>query len=126
MARRNNLAAGFTLLELMVVVAIIGILAAIAIPTFTSRQGKAYDARVMQDARNAATAQEAYFGDHLEYYEGDCATLPGVSLSPGVVCEATASLSSFQIQTSHPRATKACTWASDTDPNLDCPTSASP
>jgi type IV pilus assembly protein PilA len=121
MARRTSLANGFTLLELMVVVAIVGVLAAIAIPAFTSRQGRAYDARVMQDARNAATAQEAYFGDHLEYYEGDCALLPGANLSPGVSCEATASSSSFQIQTSHTRASKICTFSSDADPNLDCP-----
>ena len=113
-------AAGFTLLELMVVVTIIGVLGAIAIPAFSGRQGKAYDARVMQDARNAATAEEAYFGDNFAYFDGDCALMPGVNLSPGVMCTATNLGNAFSIQTTHPQATKTCTWASDATPNLSC------
>ena len=111
---------GFTLIELLVVVAIIGILAAIAIPAFSGRQGKAYDARVMHDARAVATAEEAYFADNAAYYSGDCATLPGATLSPGVSCTATAGPSSFVITTSHPRATRACAWTSNASPNLVC------
>ena len=112
---------GFTLIELLVVVAIIGALAAIAIPTFAGRQGKAFQARVVQDARNVATAEEAYFGDQAAYFGGDCSLLPGVVLSPGVRC--TASLTggnAFQIQTSHPSSPVSCTWTSDASPNLVC------
>jgi prepilin-type N-terminal cleavage/methylation domain-containing protein len=114
--------AGFTLIELIVVVAIIGLLVAIAFPGFSGRQGKAYDARIMVDARNAATAEEAYYGDNLAYYDGDCSVLPGVNLSPGVECWATAGARRFSIQTSHPRAALgSCTWVSDRAPNLTCP-----
>ena len=113
-------AAGFTLIELLVVVAIIGSLAAIAIPQFASQKGKGYDARVMQDARNAATAEEAYFGDTLAYFTGDCALMPGMNLSPGVVCTATGVANAFTIQTSHPQAARTCTWTSNTSPNLTC------
>ena len=112
--------AGFTLVELMVVISIIGVLAAIALPTFTGRQGKAFDARVRQDARNAATGEEAYYIDTLSYFSGDCSLLPGVNVSPGVACTATSTATGFEIATSHPRATVSCTYASTGAPNLDC------
>ena len=58
---------GFTLIELMIVIAIIGILAAIAIPQFTAYRQRGFNAAMQSDLRNAATAQEAYYTDGQVY-----------------------------------------------------------
>src|SRR3954466_8253562 len=69
---------GFTLIELMIVVVIIGILVAIAIPKFASTKEKAYLAAMKSDLRNGVTAEEAYFADNQLYLSGSASNLGGV------------------------------------------------
>jgi prepilin-type N-terminal cleavage/methylation domain-containing protein len=61
LANRNS--KGFTLIELMIVIAIIGILAAIAIPNFLRYRDKAYCAKSETDAQNVVAALASYFAD---------------------------------------------------------------
>ena len=56
-----------TLLELLIVVAVIGSLAAISLQEFNNHRRRAIDASMRSELRNAAMGMEGYYGDYLEY-----------------------------------------------------------
>ena len=104
---------GFTLIELMIVIAIIGILAAIAIPQFSAYRKRSFNSAATSDLRNAATAQEAYFVDEQAYCSA-AGTLTGATyglyLSEGVTFTITAATTSgYTMTASHAKGDKTFT-----------------
>ena len=55
---------GFTLVEIMIVIATIGILVAVAIPQFAHYRQKSHNAAALSDLRNVRTILEAYCQEH--------------------------------------------------------------
>jgi type IV pilus assembly protein PilA len=101
---------GFTLIELMIVIAIIGILAAIAIPQFAAYRIRGFNATAQSDLRNMITAQEAYYAD-TQVYTTTMATLQAYGYTPSnnvapVIAKATAT--SYQMSAAH--ASGDATW----------------
>jgi len=82
--RNSRARAAFTLIELLIVVAIIAILAAIAVPNFIEAQVRAKVSRTLADVRSLKTGLESYAVDHNIYPEGDFGETnlqnPGVGL----------------------------------------------
>ncbi len=72
--------AGFTLIELMVVLLIIAILLAIAIPTFLGVTGSANDRAAQSNLTNALTELKALYQNGQTYCEANCAA--GVTALP--------------------------------------------
>ena len=77
MFRRNE--RGFTLVELMIVVVIIGILASIAIPKFSSMIGKAKTTEAKQILNQIITLETSYYYQNSAYVAFDNASVPEIS-----------------------------------------------
>lgn len=63
--------AGFTLVELLIVLMVLGILATIAIPRFKDMSGKANQVKMKSELKQVQTAMELYYAEHNEYPNPD-------------------------------------------------------
>jgi type IV pilus assembly protein PilA len=109
---------GFSLLELLVVVAILGILVAAALPRFAEFRAAAYDSRSQQDLRNLAAAEELFRATSPTYAD-DAALLSGFQPSEGVeVALESADETGFVATATHPAGARDFRWDSSADPPL--------
>lgn len=76
---------GFTLVEVLVTMVIIGILAGIAIPLFLHQREKAMDSQARSDVYNVALAEESHFVDHDSYATTVSTATPPASPPTGTV-----------------------------------------
>ncbi len=124
--RRSRLAAddGFTLVEILVVILIIGILAAIALPTFLDQRHKAQDTEAKTAVSTAAKAMEAWNTENAGYAGATPADLikiePALSQARGLSVTSTATAYTVQVDSVGDGGTFSLARADDGSVLRDC------
>jgi type IV pilus assembly protein PilA len=108
--------AGFSLIELLVVILIIAILAAIAIPVFLKQREKSYVTGAQSTLKNAATAAESYSTEHhgdfsgLDGDNGAMLALQGFKDSAGVTILVAADATKYCVTATHTKLPAGHPW----------------
>lgn len=79
----GTLGSGFTLMEVLIVIAIIGILVSVSVVSYTSAQKKSRDSRRIGDMKAVQNAWEQYYADNSASYPASCTY--SVTPTPGVM-----------------------------------------
>ncbi|MFO0417190.1 MAG: type IV pilin protein [Pseudomonadota bacterium] len=124
---------GFSVIEILVVGAIMGILALIAVPQYSMYRERGYKNTAANDLRNVAAAQEAFFAHNAKYLaitncsetsaDNICQVtgLPGVSnLSKGIKLTIETTPSGFKGEARHAKSKAICRWDSTQGGMLGC------
>jgi type IV pilus assembly protein PilA len=132
-ARESRNERGFSIVELLVVGAIFGILALIAVPQYSMYRERSYKTAAANDLRNIAAAQESYFAQNAKYYalttcsnvdalsQCEINGLPGVArLSKGINMQIEAGPSGFKGEARHAKSDLVCRWDSTQGGMLGC------
>ena len=110
---------GFTLIEVLVVIVIVGVVAGIAISQYANYRARSFDGKVAAAVRGVATSEEAYYATKQSYAAdvddlADMATGDVViAITPG---NSGTLATSFRVVGSHPGAARSFTWISDPAP----------
>src|SRR3989337_867872 len=116
---------GFTFAELLIVVVVLGILAAIAIAKFSKMKEESFVASMKADLRNLAVYQMNYYIDSKGFFFSGDGSAHGFVATPGVTVASTAEAgppASWSATATHARTSRACTMTT-TGSNWDiaCP-----
>ena len=105
----SSRAEGFTLVELLITIVVLGILVAIAIPQFHYTRERAFIATMKHDLRNLTTAQEAYFADNQIYSSSVGSLTTGMKVSANVSLSiSNATAGGFDATATHARTVNTC------------------
>ena len=99
---------GFTLIEVLLVMVIIGILVAILVPRWANSRDRAFQAAMKSDLRNLATAEESYFYDYASYTTSLSALSGYRSSQSVIITPIEASVGGWSASASHPASSKQC------------------
>jgi prepilin-type N-terminal cleavage/methylation domain-containing protein len=115
---------GFTLIEVLLIIVLIGVLSGIAISQYATFRARGFESKVAAAVRGVATGEEAYYAEN-RIYAATVDDLRNMAVSDVVITIDAGNSgtlgSSFRVVGSHPGTPRSFTWVSDPlpgEPNL--------